>query len=249
MDVSDKVVLITGGAAGIGLHFAQSLEKMGAKIAILDIDEKRLEEVSTSSPQFFCTPCDITQPEQVERAVRSVYEHFNGLDILINNAGILFSAPLIGLTSEGLKKHDYAQWNRVINTNLNAVFYVTTNVVETFAKHRTSGLIINISSVCAAGNAGQSAYSAAKAGVNALTATWSKELAPWGVRVVGLAPGYIDMGSTVTALSESRLKEIRAEIPLRRLGTIEELTQALFSLIQNDFFHGKTLELDGGLVI
>ena len=128
-------------------------------------------------------------------------------------------------------------------------YFVPTNVVEQFARNRTSGLIVNISSVSAAGNAGQSAYSAAKAGVNALTATWAKELAPWGVRVAGLAPGYIDMGSTVAALSESRLKEIKSETPLRRLGTIEELSQALISIIHNDFFHGKTLELDGGLVV
>jgi 3-oxoacyl-[acyl-carrier protein] reductase len=137
----------------------------------------------------------------------------------------------------------------VISTDLNSVFYVTLNVVEKMVLKRTKGVIANISSVCAAGNAGQSAYSAAKAGVNALTAVWAKELSPWGIRVVGIAPGYTDTESTRKVMNDEVLKDLVSRVPLRRLGNVSEIARFILHALTNDFIIGKTIEIDGGLVI
>jgi 3-oxoacyl-[acyl-carrier protein] reductase len=174
---------------------------------------------------------------------------FKAAHVLINNAGILYSAPLVKIGAGGIEKHDIAMWNRVLSTDLSSVFYMTSCVVEKMITTRTKGVIVNISSVSAAGNAGQSAYSAAKAGVNALTATWAKELSVMGIRVVGIAPGFIETESTKEALSDATLQETVKKVPLRRLGKPEEIAQGVVSVIENDYFNGKVYELDGGLVI
>jgi 3-oxoacyl-[acyl-carrier protein] reductase len=140
-------------------------------------------------------------------------------------------------------------WNKTLATNLNSVFYMTACIVEKMIVTRTKGVIVNISSVSASGNAGQSAYSAAKAGVNALTATWSKELSAMGIRVMAVAPGFAETESTKEALSEAVLQEIVKKVPLRRLGKPQEIAQGVINAIENDFFNGKVFELDGGLVI
>ena len=116
-------------------------------------------------------------------------------------------------------------------------------------KTRTRGVVINISSVSASGNAGQSAYSAAKAGVESLTVTWAKELGPWGIRVAGLAPGFTETPSTHNAIAENILEQIRKEVPIGRLGEPSEVAHAVQFLIENDYINGVTLKLDGGLRI
>src|SRR5260370_22314000 len=130
--------------------------------------------------------------------------------------------------------------------DLNAVLYMTSCIVENMVATRTRGIVVNISSVSAAGNAGQSAYSAAKAGVNALTATWAKELSMMGIRVVAIAPGFTETESTREALIEAVLNETVKRVPLRRLGKPDEIADGVIHLIENDFFNGKVFELDGG---
>ena len=122
-------------------------------------------------------------------------------------------------------------------------------LVEHMIKLRTKGVIINISSICACGNEGQTAYSAAKAGVNAMTVTWSKELGRWGIRTNAVAPGFIGTDSTRDALNEVVLKHIQSNTPLRRLGQAEEVAQAVITLIKNDFINGIVLDVNGGLRI
>ena len=170
-------------------------------------------------------------------------------DVLINNAGVLYSAPLVKITPAGVERHDVAMWNKVLAADLNSVFFMTVCVVEKMITTRTKGVIVNISSVSAAGNAGQSAYSAAKAGVNALTAVWAKELSLMGIRVVAVAPGFTETESTRQALSEAVLRETVKKVPLKRLGRPEEIADGVISVIENDFFNGKVFELDGGLVL
>jgi 3-oxoacyl-[acyl-carrier protein] reductase len=112
---------------------------------------------------------------------------------------------------------------------------------------RHKGAIINISSIAASGNVGQSAYSATKAAVNALTVTWSKELGMFGIRCNSIAPGFMDTPSTQNALSEAKIKQYQKNTPLGRLGKTEEILQALEFIIENDFYNGAVLQLDGGL--
>jgi 3-oxoacyl-[acyl-carrier protein] reductase len=182
-------------------------------------------------------------------AVDNYSHEFGSADILINNAGILHSEPLVRITASGSLKHDVETWQRVLQTDLSSVFYMTSCVVEKMIQSRTRGIIVNISSVAASGNPGASAYAAAKAGVNALTSSWARELGPMGIRVVAVAPGFMDTESTRRAMSRTALDEVVKRVPLRRLGHPEEIASAVLAVVQNELFNGKVFEVDGGLTI
>ena len=249
MDLKGKRTIVTGGLRGIGRALVSVLLADGAEVGVFDIDADGLDGLRQESPGICCIECDVTDPEWVRAAVDEFCREAGRVDVLVNNAGILFSAPLISLSAQGVTKHDVAAWERVICSDLSSVFYMTLNVVERMVLKRTKGVIVNISSVSAAGNAGQSAYSAAKAGVNALTKTWAKELGPLGIRVVGIAPGFIDTESTHKALADSVLQSTIKRVPLRRLGRAEEIAQGLMSVLGNDLVNGTIVEIDGGLTV
>jgi 3-oxoacyl-[acyl-carrier protein] reductase len=249
MDVRGKKVIVTGGARGLGHSVVDVLISREALVTVFDIDQEGLAKLQAQYPQVNCIQCDISSYPQVLEATTGYHAEFKSADVLINNAGILYSAPLIRFSLSGIEKHDADMWNKVLATNLSSVFYMTACIVEKMIATRTRGVIVNISSISAAGNAGQSAYSAAKAGVNALTATWAKELSALGIRVVAVAPGFTETESTKQALSDAVLQEIIKKVPLRRLGKPQEVAEAVMSVIQKDFFNGKVFELDGGLVI
>ena len=208
-----------------------------------------LKKLKKNYKNVFCKKCDISNYKEVEASVNEFYKTFKSIDILVNNAGFIYNSPLITLTTGGIKKHNIKMWNKVITTDLNSVFYMTVNVVEKMILNRTKGVIINISSICAGGNAGQSAYSAAKAGINTLTTTWAKELGLMGIRVVAIAPGFTETETMKQSMSDAVLNEWIKKVPLRRLGKVEEIADGIISVIRNDFFNGKVIELDGGLVI
>jgi 3-oxoacyl-[acyl-carrier protein] reductase len=140
-------------------------------------------------------------------------------------------------------------WNKVIATNLSSVFYMTVNVAEKMVLSRTKGVIVNIGSVGASGNPGQSPYSASKAAVNALTAVWAKELGPLGIRVACVAPGFTRTNTTITAIGENVLQEWVKKVPIKRLGEISEIVDAILFVIRNDFVNGKIIPVDGGLTL
>lgn len=249
MELQGKKVIVTGGVRGLGKYMVEKLVSRGAQVAVFDLDAQGLNELGRQFDQVTCVECDLSDFERVRQAMASYHDRFGSAHVLINNAGILYSAPLVRIGPAGIEKHDMAMWNKVIATDLSSVFYMTACVVEKMITSRTKGVIVNISSVSAAGNAGQSAYSAAKAGVNALTATWAKELSLMGIRVVAVAPGYTETESTRQALSETVLQDIVKKVPLRRLGKPEEIANGVMSIIENDFFNGKVFELDGGLIV
>jgi 3-oxoacyl-[acyl-carrier protein] reductase len=249
MILTDKKVIVTGGVKGLGRSIVDKLLSKGAVLSIFDIDIQGLNEIKQQKSDVSCFVCDVSDYQQVVSATAEYHDKFGVAEVLINNAGILYSAPLVRITASGIQKHDVDMWNKVISTDLSSVFYMTSCVVEKMITARKQGVIVNISSVSASGNAGQSAYSAAKAGVNALTATWAKELSLMGVRVVGLAPGFTETESTRQAVAEGTLKEIVNKVPLRRLGRPEEIAEGLISIVENDFFNGKVFELDGGLIV
>ncbi len=249
MELNGKKVIVTGGASGFGYALTRELVKQGAIVGVFDINATGLDELKKEEDSVFCVTCDITDPDQVEAGVGKFFDEFGAVDILVNNAGLLYSAPLVSVSAAGVKKHTVDMWKKVVSTNLDSAFYMTVNAVEKMILKRTKGLIINVSSVSATGNPGQTAYSAAKAGLNALTVTWSKELGPLGIRVAGIAPGYSDTQSTKDVLHEDTLKGIIKTVPIRRLGKVEEIVDGILFLINNDFFNGKVLQLDGGLVI
>jgi len=170
-------------------------------------------------------------------------------DAVVNCAGMIANAPLVGFSEGNLVCHNFELWNAVITSNLYTTFNVTAVVVKHMMKLLKKGVVINISSVCANGNAGQVAYSSAKAGINGLTKALSKELGPFGIRVVGIAPGYFDTASTKQNVPEAKLNSIIKAVPLKKLGKLDDLLKTLNYIIECDYINGKIIELDGGLVI
>ena len=249
MDLRGKKVIVTGGVRGLGRFMVDKLVAKEAVVTVFDLNASGLRELRQEQSSVNCVECDVANYEQVLEATSRYHEELGSADVLINNAGILYSEPLIKITASGVEKHDVASWQKVLAADLNSVFYMTACIVEKMIVTRTRGVVANISSVSASGNAGQSAYSAAKAGVNALTAVWAKELSPLGIRVIAIAPGFTETDSTKEALSESVLRETIKRVPLRRLGRPEEIAQGVLSVLENDFFNGKVFELDGGLVV
>lgn len=249
MKLSDAQVLVTGGGGGIGRHLVQRLVAEARRVVIFEKDESAMADVSTESPAIGCYLCDVTDAAAVAKAVGAMESDGFELDVLVNNAGLIQSAPLINMLEKNNRVHSAETWQQVLAANLSSVFYVTGHVVDHMLKRRKKGVVINMSSISAKGNAGQSAYSAAKSGVNALTRTWAKELGGFGIRFVSIAPGFLDTSSTQKALSEAILAKLKQQIPLRRLGEVEHIYQTVRFIVENDYLNGTVLEVDGGLVI
>jgi 3-oxoacyl-[acyl-carrier protein] reductase len=246
LEIKGALAVVTGGAQGLGFAIASHLTDLGAKVIVVDRNEAAISKLPAEIEGI---QLDVTDPEQVKVVVGQIFERFGRLDILVNNAGVIFSEPFVNIMNPAGMMHDYKRFRDSITVNLDSVFIVTSAVVEHMVKSRTKGAIVNISSISATGNEGQTAYSAAKAGVNALTVTWSKELGRWGIRCNAVAPGFIGTESTRLALNKSILKHIETNTPLRRLGEATEVAQAVAATIQNDFINGVILDVNGGLRI
>jgi 3-oxoacyl-[acyl-carrier protein] reductase len=249
VDVAGKKVIVTGGVRGLGRALVDRLVAEGASVTVFDLDAAGLQALAEAHDGIGAVCCDVSDYAQVAAATTAFHEANGPAHVLVNNAGILYSEPLVRIAGGTLAHHDFDMWRQVMSANLDSVFYMTACVVQNMVATRTKGVIVNISSVSAGGNAGQSAYSAAKAGVNALTATWAKELALMGIRVAAVAPGFTSTESTKDAVSEAVLAETVKRVPLRRLGRPEEIADGILAVIRNDFFTGKVFELDGGLIV
>lgn len=246
MEINGAIALVTGGANGLGLAIATFLREQGAHVVIGDLDEGALTKLPE---EFDCHILDVTRPDNVTKVVNDVVQKHGHIDILVNNAGAIFNEPLVNIMNPEGMIHDYDRFRNSIVVNLDSVFLMTGAVVEHMIKGRTKGCIVNINSISARGNEGQTAYSAAKSGVNAMTVTWSKELGRMGIRCNAIAPGFINTGSTNSALTETTINHIVANTPVRRLGEAKEIAQAVASVISNDFINGAVLEVNGGITI
>jgi 3-oxoacyl-[acyl-carrier protein] reductase len=250
MKIAGACVLVTGGGRGIGRFLVDRFDTESARLYVLEKDETLCAELRESSAgRISAWPCDVADPEAVDSALQAVFDSGFEPDVLINNAGIIHSEPLVNILSRNDRVHSGDTWRKVMSADLDSVFFVTRRVVDQMLATRRKGIVISISSICAKGNPGQSAYSAAKAGVNALTQTWAKELGGMGLRFAAIAPGFIDTPSTRISLSESALARLQQQIPLRRLGDLESIFLAARHIIENDYLTGTVLEVDGGLVI
>jgi 3-oxoacyl-[acyl-carrier protein] reductase len=159
------------------------------------------------------------------------------------------NAPLVNLLQRPDNRHPIDLWHNVIEVNQHAVFYTTRSFVSNMIKNRNNGVVVNISSIAAGGNIGQTAYSASKAAVEAMTKVWAKELGAFGIRTVAIAPGFIDTTGTRDALEEKMLGNWIDKTPLKRTGKIEEIVSAVQFAIINDFLTGVVIGLNGGLTI
>ncbi|PFO01434.1 3-oxoacyl-ACP reductase [Bacillus sp. AFS076308] len=241
---NESVVLITGGAQGIGKETAIKFLNEGANVVICDYDEtagrKALEEMNTEKAEFF--QVNVTDSSQIEEMVQSIIQKHGKIDVLINNAGI---------TLDGfLTKMEESDWEKVISVNLSGVFKCTKAVAPIMLK-QGSGVILNASSVVGLyGNIGQTNYAATKAGVIGLTKSWGKEFGPKGIRVNAVAPGFIETGMTA-AVPDKVLNYMKDKTPLKKLGKPEDIAAAYLFLASDDakYINGTVLSVDGGLVI
>ncbi len=250
MQLQDKVIIVTGGGQGLGRAMAEHLAGRGARLALVDLNQDRLDEAvaacKAAGGEARAYLCNVASEEQVCETVARVAEDFGGLHGLVNNAGILRDGLLLKVKDGEISKMSLAQWQAVIDVNLTGVFLCTREVAAKMVELKSEGAIINISSISRAGNMGQTNYSAAKAGVASATVVWAKELARYGIRVAGVAPGFIET-EMVASMKPEALEKMTAGIPLRRMGKPEEIAHSLAYIIENDYYTGRILELDGGL--
>jgi 3-oxoacyl-[acyl-carrier protein] reductase len=244
----DRTALVTGGAGCLGRAICLSLRASGCHVIAVDRDEAALATLGADI-QASAIACDLRDPNATQQAVSRAWEQHGPISILINAAGLIHNAPLISVTNATARRHSLEDWNAVIEANLTSVFLATLNVVDHMVSTRTRGVIVSLSSIASLGNAGQGAYAAAKAGVNALTSSWAKELGPLGIRFVAIAPGFIDTSSTHDALTEPLLKDWVRRTPLRRLGSVESVTSAVLFAVTNQDVTGTVIEVDGGLTL
>lgn len=240
-------MLITGGAGGLGRAIAEAALSAGARVAVADLNPASLDAFATSHPEAQALVCDAVDPKSVQDCVDAAWQGLDGVTCLVNCAGVIHSEGLLNLLSKDNRKHRLETWRSTLDANLTSTFLMTTAVAEKMVMSRRKGVVVNVSSVCARGNPGQAAYSAAKAGVDAFTRVAAKEFGPMGVRVAAVAPGFIDTPSTRAAMPEKILENWIRSVPLRRLGQVENVVAAVFSILENDYLNGCILALDGGL--
>ncbi len=248
MNVAEQTILISGGAGSIGSYLCEYLYKYAKQLILIDRSEEQLAELKSKFPNVITSCCDLTDGEAVETAVKQLTSE-HAISVLINNAGLIHSSPLVNLFDRERGFHSFDDWDAVIRSNLYSAFHLTATVGSNMAKKRIKGVIINISSIAAEGNIGQSAYSAAKAGIEALTVTWGKELGMFKIRCACIAPGFIDTPSTHGSLNEATVEKWKKSVPLGRLGAFEEIGSSVRFIIENDYFNGRVLAIDGGLRI
>ena len=249
MKVAGSKIVVTGGASGLGLAFARHLATAGARVWALDNDPEALadaRQAAAGEAALTILEVDVGDEAQVLRAVPQIEELSGGIDVLVNNAAVLKDQTLVSKVGRQLKKHTTQDWNETLRSNLTGTFLMAREVAAAMIAARRHGLIVNVSSISRAGNPGQSAYAASKAAIDALTVTWSQELAPYGIRVTAIAPGFVETRMT-QGIPPVFLDQIRERTPLKRFGTLDEFAHAIEFVIENDYLNGKVLELDGGL--
>lgn len=244
MDFRQKVVLITGGAQGIGNQIARDFLERQALVSIFDVNEEILENArrelsSLGSVEVY--PVDVVDSSRVSEAVDKIIDKHTKIDILINNAGITRDSLLLRLKEE--------DWDKVIAVNLKGVFNTTRAVLKYMVRNR-KGKIVNISSIIALmGNPGQTNYGASKAALIGFTKSLAKEVASRGVCVNAVAPGYIK-----TSMTERLSEEIKARmlqmIPLGRFGEPRDVSKTVLFLSSSwaDYITGKVIVVDGGML-
>ena len=243
-----KQMLITGVSGAVGSYLAEHFLKQDFQIFGMDVSNPGPKNC-LESKNFTYSQTDLTDSAATTKAIEGYMSKHGAFDVVINNVGLIFNCPLIRFEDGNLLTHGFEEWNKVLSVSLSAAFYVTAVCVKCSVKEQKKSVIINISSICAKGNPGQAAYSAAKAGLNGLTYALAKELGPTGIRVVALAPGFLDTPSTHNAVGADKLKRVIQSVPLKRLGNLSELAHAIEFVAGNSYYNATVLELDGGLSI
>ena len=246
MSLSGKIALVTGGARGIGQEIVLKLAQEGANIIISDINKEgaleTLKMIEDMGREGMAAGGDISNSDEVDTMVQQAIDKFKRIDILVNNAGVTKDNLLLRMKNE--------DWDFVLNINLTGSFYCSRAVAKYMVKQR-EGSIVNISSVVGVmGNAGQVNYASSKAGLIGLTKSFARELAPRGIRVNAIAPGFIDTEMTKALPEEARNRQI-TQIPLTRLGTPIDIANCVSFLVSEyaGYITGQVVHVNGGMLM
>ena len=253
MDITDKVVVITGGGRGLGAGIAEKLAQRGARLALVARSADQLDATAEAcgahGAQAKTYPVDISTEANVVDLFDRINADFGALDVLVNNAGVTRDGLLVKVKDgQVVKKMSLEDWQRVIDVNLTGAFLCGREAARCMIERGRGGVIVNMSSINRAGSVGQCNYAASKAGLAAMTVSWAKELSRYGIRVAALAPGYCDT-DMVAKVRPEILDSIIGTIPMRRLGRPDEVGHTVCYLIENDYVTGRVIEMDGGLRI
>jgi 3-oxoacyl-[acyl-carrier protein] reductase len=249
MELGAVRAIVTGAARGLGHCFTLELLRAGAGVAAADIDIpglRKLKQAAEGMPgTLVVSSFDVTDEKAIAGFFDLAWSGLSGFNTLINNAGILRDGLIVKPEPGGAGKLPSAQWDKVLEVNLKGPFLLARDFAARLIDARRSGLIVNLSSLARAGNPGQSSYAASKAGLDAATRTWALELAPFGIRVAGVAPGVIDT-PILDGVSDDALARLKQAIPVGRFGRPEEVWMGIKFVIECEFFNGRILEVDGG---
>lgn len=243
MDLKGKNVFVTGSSRGIGAAIALQFAKEGCNVVLngrKNVSDELIEKIEAQGVKCKVALGDVSQSDDAKRMQTEIFEEFDNLDVLVNNAGITADKLMIGM-----KEKDF---RRVIETNLIGTFNVTQGILKKMSRQR-SGVIINLASVVGLhGNLGQANYAASKAGIIGLTKTIAREGALRGVRCNAIAPGMIN--SDMTAEVSQKIKDqMVKDIPLQRFGEPVEVAETAVFLAKSDYITGQVITIDGGMTI
>jgi len=239
----DRWVVVSGAGGALGSALADHYGGLGRQVLALD---RQFEPGATSREYITRHTVDLLVEEDVCSVIAETLGAGNGISLLVNAVGQIWNEPLLGLGGSKLVTHSLDTWRRITDANLTAPFIVAKHVAAHMATHG-GGSIVNFSSIASNGNAGQVAYSAAKAGIEGLTKAMAIELGPLGVRVNALALGFIDVATTRQAVANRRLQQYSERTPLGRLGRLDEVINAVEFFAANTFVNGAIVRVDGGL--
>jgi len=246
MEFTGRIGVVTGASRGIGREIAVQLAARGATVAVTSRSQKAADqvaaEIEASGRRARGYACDVSRHEDAETLARRVTEELGAPDFLVNNAGIVNDKLILRMTPD--------DWNGVIATNLTGVYNVSKAFSTLFVRNR-KGRIVNISSIIGLiGNAGQTSYAASKAGIIGFTRALAKELAPRGITVNAVAPGYVETAMTEGLPEEARARMLKM-IPLGRFGKVEDVANVVIFLLSGmaDYVTGQVINCDGGMVM
>jgi 3-oxoacyl-[acyl-carrier protein] reductase len=246
MQLKDMKMIVTGGAQGMGAHFAKRLLEAGAQVAVGDVNEAALEALPMGIHR---RKLDVSNEADVVAFVDWAATQMKGLNGLINNAGIIRDGLLVkkDKATGQVVKMSTEQFLAVVNVNLTgATLMVREVVAKMVATEQRPGVIVNMSSIARHGNRGQSNYVAAKAALAANTVTWAREFAGFGVRVGAVAPGMVETSMTA-GMNQKALAAFVEKIPVGRIGQPEDIWLAVKFIVECDYFTGQTIDVDGGI--